>query len=206
MVGPSHWLAGSVRSSHLTLGAVLEPYRSAVPAGDPLVARHTAALLAAVDGIGPLRFAVAGLTLPPRSVMACAVPADTAPIELARAFTAALSAEGCSQAGREPDIWYSNLVYYTGSGSRRARPGRLGDRAAGGQGGGCRGHGHTARPAAAHQHMHDPCRARFSSAAVGQPSRSKGRRTWNGSRIIRSRYASRNVRESHTRERCGRGR
>lgn len=114
VVGHNHWLAGAVRSSHLTLRAGLEPYRSAVPAADPHVARYAAAMRAAVSGGGPLRFAVTGLTLTPRSVMACAAPADTAPIDLAQELGAAFSAEGCGQAGRAPDIWYFNLVYFTG--------------------------------------------------------------------------------------------
>jgi hypothetical protein len=114
VVGHNHWLAGAVRSSHLTLRAGLEPYRSAVPAGDPHVARYAAAMRATVCGAGPLRFAVTGLALTPRSVMACAAPADTAPIDLAQDLSAALSAEGCGQAGRTPDIWYFNLVYFTG--------------------------------------------------------------------------------------------
>lgn len=113
-VGDSHWLAGAARSSHLTLRAGLEPFRSSVPAGDPLVARYATALRTAVNGTGPLRFTVTGLTLTPISVMACAVPADTAADDLARAFSRALLAEGCGPVGRPPDIWYLNLVYFTG--------------------------------------------------------------------------------------------
>lgn len=114
VVGDNHWLAGAVRSSHLTLRRGLEPYRSSVPAEDPHVARYAAAMRAAISGIGPLRFAVTGLTLTPISVMACAAPADTVPDDLAQAYSAALSAEGCGQAGLTPDIWYFNLVYFTG--------------------------------------------------------------------------------------------
>jgi hypothetical protein len=47
-------------------------------------------------------------------VMACAAPADAAPDNLAQDLTAAFSAEGCGRAGRAPDIWYFNLVYFTG--------------------------------------------------------------------------------------------
>jgi hypothetical protein len=113
-VGGRHWLAGAVRSSHLTVRAGLEPYRSAVPAGDPHVARYTAAMRAAASGARSLRFKVTGLTLTPISVMACAAPVGPAPDTLSRDLAAALSAEGCGQSGRAPDIWYLNLVYFTG--------------------------------------------------------------------------------------------
>ena len=68
----------------------------------------------AVQDIGPVRFTVNGLTLTPISVMASAAPADGAADELAAAFDAALLAEGCPDAGITPDIWYVNLVYFTG--------------------------------------------------------------------------------------------
>jgi hypothetical protein len=114
VVGRKHWMAGAASSSHLSLRAGLERYRTSVPVGDPLVARYAAALHAAARGIGPLRFAVTGLTLTPMSVMACAIPADTAADDLASAFGAALSAGGWQATGRTPDIWYFNLVYFTG--------------------------------------------------------------------------------------------
>lgn len=113
-VGDSHWLAGATASSHLTLRGRMEPYRSAVPAGDPLVDRYVAALRTAATRCGPLRFTVTGLTLTPVSVMACAAPADTAANDLASAFSAALGGLGCGNSGAEPSIWYLNLVYYTG--------------------------------------------------------------------------------------------
>ena len=114
VVGANHWMAGAAASSHLTLRGGLERYRTSVPAGDPLVARYAAALQTAAGGTGPIRFAVTGLTLTPTSVMACAIPADAAADDLAAAFYAALSADGLQAAGYTPDIWYFNLVYFTG--------------------------------------------------------------------------------------------
>jgi hypothetical protein len=114
VVGDGHWIAGAAASSHLTLRGGLERYRTSVPVGDPLVARYAAALRTAAGGIGPIRFAVTGLTLTPTSVMACAIPADAAADDLAAAFGAALTADGLQQAGSTPDIWYLNLVYFTG--------------------------------------------------------------------------------------------
>lgn len=92
----------------------LERCRRPVPPGDPLVIRYAAALRSAARTTGPVRFTVTGLILTPVSVMASAVPADTAADDLAAAFDAALRAEGCHDAGSMPDLWYVNLVYFTG--------------------------------------------------------------------------------------------
>jgi len=114
IVGRDHWLAGAVSSSHLSLRRHLEPYRRPVLPADALVARYAAALHMAVQDVGPIRFTVNGLTLTPISVMASAAPADDAADELATAFATALLAKGCPDAGITPDIWYVNLVYFTG--------------------------------------------------------------------------------------------
>jgi hypothetical protein len=114
VVGANHWLAGAARSSHLSLRRHLEPRRRPILAGDPLVARYGAALGAAARFTGSVRFTVTGLILTPVSVMARAVPADAAADDLATAFSAALHAEGCHDAGAAPDLWYVNLVYFTG--------------------------------------------------------------------------------------------
>jgi hypothetical protein len=114
IVGPDHWLAGAVSNSHLSLRRHLEPRRRPVSPADPLVARYAAALRLAAADIGPIRFTLNGVTLTPISVMASAVPADSAADELAAAFGAALLAEGCPDTGIRPDIWYVNLVYFTG--------------------------------------------------------------------------------------------
>ena len=113
-VGGDHWLAGAVSSSHLSLRRHLEPCRRPVLPADPLVARYAAALRMAAADIGPIQFTINGLTLTPISVMASAAPADGAADELAAAFGAALLAGGCPDAGITPDIWYVNLVYFTG--------------------------------------------------------------------------------------------
>jgi len=114
VVGANHWLAGAARSSHLSLRRQLEPRRRPIPAGDGLVGRYAAALRAAAQSTGPVRFAVTGLTLTPVSIMARAIPADAAADDLAAMFGAALHAGGCHQAGSTPVLWYVNLVYFTG--------------------------------------------------------------------------------------------
>ena len=113
-VGADHWLAGAARSSHLSVRRHLEQRRRLIPAGDQLVARYAAALRAAARSTGPVWFTVTGLILTPVSVMARAIPTDTAAADLAAAFDAALHAEGCHDAGSAPDLWYVNLVYFTG--------------------------------------------------------------------------------------------
>ncbi|HTX85280.1 MAG TPA: hypothetical protein VME44_24105 [Streptosporangiaceae bacterium] len=114
VVGPNHWLAGAARSSHLSLRRHLEPRRRQVSPADPLVDRYAAALRSAAKATGPVRFTLAGLILTPVSVMATAVPADTAADDLAAAFDAALYAEGCRGTGAIPGLWYVNLAYFTG--------------------------------------------------------------------------------------------
>lgn len=114
VVGANHWLAGTARSSHLTLRRHLEPCRRQVSPADPLVVRYAAALRSAAKTTGPVRFTLTGLILTPVSVMAAAVPADTAADDLAVAFDIALHAEGCCDAGAIPGLWYVNLVYFTG--------------------------------------------------------------------------------------------
>jgi len=114
VVGANHWLAGAARSSHLSLRRHLEPIRRQVSAADPFALRYAAALRSAAQATGPVRFTLTGLILTPVSVMAAAVPADTAADDLAAAFDTALHAEGCRDTGTVPGLWYVNLAYFTG--------------------------------------------------------------------------------------------
>lgn len=114
VVGPAHWLPGHAATSHLTVRARLEPYRGAIPDDDPLAARYAAALHEAASDPSPMSFTLTGLTLTPVSVMACATPTGPAADELADAFADQLMAAGLPDIGRPADIWYVNLVYFTG--------------------------------------------------------------------------------------------
>jgi hypothetical protein len=114
VVGANHWLAGAARSSHLTLRRGLERDRRPIPPGDPRVTCYATAMRSAAKAAGPVRYAVTGVTLTPVSVMACAIPVDTAAEDLAAAFDAALHTEECHDAGSRPELWYVNLVYFTG--------------------------------------------------------------------------------------------
>ena len=121
--GGAHWTTGAAVSSHLTLRS-LEPFRSHVPVDDPLVERYAVALRAAAARIGPIRFAVTGLTLTPQSVMACAMPADSAADDLAAAYADALGSDGWHEGEFKRDFWYLNLVHFA---EPIARPGELVD-------------------------------------------------------------------------------
>lgn len=110
-VAGSHWTTGASTSSHLTLRS-LESFRETVPPGDPKVARYAAALRTAMEGIGPIRFTVTGLTLTAHSVMACAIPANTAADDLATAYGEALGADGWHEREFNRDLWYLNLIHF----------------------------------------------------------------------------------------------
>lgn len=114
VVGPDHWLPGCAATAHLTVRARLEPHRAAIPDDDPLAARYATALRKAASDPRPMSFTLTGLTLTPVSVMACAAPAGSAADELADAFADQLAAAGLPGIGRPGDIWYVNLVYFTG--------------------------------------------------------------------------------------------
>ncbi len=109
--GGVHWTTGAAVSSHLTLRS-LEPFRSHVPVDDPLVERYAVALRSAAAGIGPIRFAVTGLTLTSHSVMACAFPTDSAADDLAAAYADALGSDGWHEGEFTRDVWYLNLVHF----------------------------------------------------------------------------------------------
>jgi len=114
VVGTNHWLAGATSSSHLSLRRHLEPFRRQISPADRLVVRYAAALRSAAKATGSVRFTLTGLILTPVSVMAAAVPADSAADDLAAAFDTALRAAGCRDAGSIPGLWYLNLAYFTG--------------------------------------------------------------------------------------------
>ena len=109
--GGAHWLTGAAASSHLTVRS-LEPWREAISEDDPLLQRYAAALSVAARGIGSITFTIAGLTLTPGSVMACAVPSDGRADWLAEAFGRALGPDGWHENEFSRDFWYLNLVHF----------------------------------------------------------------------------------------------
>jgi hypothetical protein len=112
--GPGHWPTGAVVASHFTVRS-LEGYRDPVPDGDAAVARYAAAVArAAARRPGPVRLAMTGVTLTPTSVMCSAEPVDAAAGELATALGEELGPDGWHEADFNRDIWYANLVHFTG--------------------------------------------------------------------------------------------
>lgn len=65
-----------------------------------------------MNGIGPLTFAVVGLTLTLSSVMACAVPTSGDADRLAAAYSEALGADGWHENEFTREFWYLNLVHF----------------------------------------------------------------------------------------------
>lgn len=107
--GDGHWPSGDTDLVHFTVRS-LEGHRVQVPADDPIVQRGTAALRKA--GRGPIRLRLAGLTLTPVSVMACAWPCDDAAEEFAAELTDGLGDLAEYDAARS--IWYANVLHFAG--------------------------------------------------------------------------------------------
>ncbi len=113
VAGDSHWPTGAEVSSHFTI-RTLELYRPTVPKDDERVLRYQAALRQASARAGTIRLELTGLTLAPASVMLCASPSDEAIERFAGYLAEELAGDGWFEAGFTRDIWYSNLVHFTG--------------------------------------------------------------------------------------------
>lgn len=98
---------------HFTVRAI-EAHRSEVPPHDPLVSRCVAALRRAATGARPAQFRLAGLTLTPSGVMACAYPQDDAADVFASRLENELGDDAWFEAQYHRDIWYATLVHFTG--------------------------------------------------------------------------------------------
>lgn len=111
LAGPDHWHTGRLGSAHLTVRA-LEGHRAVVDPHDPAIQRYRSALHRAEPG--PTRFLVAGLTLTPGTVMACAFSLDANADDLLDRFTVELGPDDWFERphGRR-DIWYLNLLHFT---------------------------------------------------------------------------------------------
>lgn len=113
VAGDSNWPTGAEVSSHFTV-RTLERYRPIVPKDDERVLRYQAALRQACTRVGTIRLELTGLTLTPTSVMLCASPSDEAIERFAGYLAEELASDGWFEAGFTRDIWYSNLVHFTG--------------------------------------------------------------------------------------------
>src|SRR5690606_4752874 len=82
----------------------------------PRVLRYVEALHETAAKASPVSLRLVGLTLSPRGVLACGVPADGAAENLRRVLGDALVARqvGEFEAGSRRDMWHSTLVHFTG--------------------------------------------------------------------------------------------
>ncbi|MFJ6610111.1 hypothetical protein ACIQPT_07500 [Streptomyces sp. NPDC091289] len=92
----------------------MENYRSSIPEGDERVMRYQAALRQSSARVGSIRLELTGLTLTPASVMLCASPSGPAVEQFAECLAEELADDGWFEAGFNRDIWYANLVHFTG--------------------------------------------------------------------------------------------
>jgi hypothetical protein len=113
VAGDSHWPTGAAASSHFTV-RTLEKHRSFVPEGDARVTRYQRALRQAAGRVGSIRLELTGLTLTPASVMLCASPSGPTAERFAECLEEELADDAWFEAGFHRDIWYANLVHFTG--------------------------------------------------------------------------------------------
>jgi hypothetical protein len=109
--GGGHWPSGDADLVHFTVRS-LETHRVAVPKNDLAVSRYVTALRR--SGRGPVRLRVGGLCLTPSGVMACAWPADDAADGFAWTLAEELGADGWFEAGIRRDVWYANIMHFSG--------------------------------------------------------------------------------------------
>jgi MFS family permease len=112
LAGPRHWPTGAPDAVHFRVRAI-EARRNVIPDHDALVARCAAALARATDAT-PVRLRLAGLTLTPSGVMACAYPADDAADRFAARLGRELGDDGWFEAAFHRDVWYATVVHFTG--------------------------------------------------------------------------------------------
>lgn len=112
LVGPGHWATGSSASVHITV-RTLEARRSA-DSDDDLVARYAKPVGAAAEAVGSARFKLGRVLLSPISVMLALLPVDDTADRLAATLEQALGPDGWFERNRVRDIWYLNLVHFTG--------------------------------------------------------------------------------------------
>jgi hypothetical protein len=114
VAGPGQWSTGARGSAHLTVRSV-ERYRERIPAGDPLITRCTAALRRTADQHPlPVRLQLAGLTLTPSSVMACAYPIGPAADSFSSQMRTELGPDAWFEDQCTRDIWYVSLIHFAG--------------------------------------------------------------------------------------------
>ncbi len=114
VTGAGHWPTGVQGSAHITVRSI-EVHRTQIPAEDPLVARCAAALQRTSDHIRkPVRLRLAGLTLTPSGVMACAYPIDPTADRFAARLRAELGPDAWFEDQYERNIWHLSIIHFAG--------------------------------------------------------------------------------------------
>lgn len=112
IAGPGHWVTGSPVSAHVTVRS-LEPRQAGV-SDHELTARYQPAVDTAAKAAGSLRFQARAVLVSPISVMLALTPVDETADRVSTALAEALGPQGWFEAARVRDIWYLNLVHFTG--------------------------------------------------------------------------------------------
>ncbi|HEY6740266.1 MAG TPA: hypothetical protein VI076_15590 [Actinopolymorphaceae bacterium] len=115
LIGPRQCWTHGTDSLHVSVRA-LEPHRATVALDDPRVSAYVRALHETAAKAALVALRLVGLTLSPRGVLACGVPADGAAESLRDLLGAALAARNVDEfeSGRTRDMWHSTLVHLTG--------------------------------------------------------------------------------------------
>jgi hypothetical protein len=107
-----HWVHGE-ECLHVTLRG-LEPYRSVIPADDPLRRAYADALREAAEGLPPVQVELRGVSPHAGGVLACGHPVDDTLEVLRKRFAHGLAIRGVRdlERGRVRDRWYVSLVHF----------------------------------------------------------------------------------------------
>lgn len=125
IAGTTHWSTGSREAAHITVRTLAARRSDGL---DPSVPDRWAAAVARSVGPNRLSFAAERMLVTPISVMLGLRPTDDEPDRLARSLASELGEDGWFEKDRVRDIWYVNLVHFTGP---VAEPARLVDWAEG---------------------------------------------------------------------------
>lgn len=112
IVGPGHWATGATPTAHITVRTLNG--RGSKGLTNSLIDRYRAAVAQAARSVGLVQFRAGQVLLSPISVMLSLTPVDDSADRLASELAQALGADGWFEKDRVRDIWYVNLIHFTG--------------------------------------------------------------------------------------------
>lgn len=119
LAGPGQWPTGARDSSHLTVTYLERVHREIGPE-DAEVRRFTDVVGQVAATTRPLRFALTGLALAERGVLALAQPVDDAPDGFRAAVLGALGELGEAESRYRASSWWSTLLHFAAPVADRA--------------------------------------------------------------------------------------